>query len=153
LAFEGTKIRSTRNAATPIDGAREDLVAGETIACSLVGLVQTPVSYEWQCIGRPEGSVVGGSGANPWPLGNGASCAFVVDADGTASSGGAGNATIDGTYVVQCTVNKGSRLETRFSGDPVARHAHPAARPGGQPQRCASRACSSRSRTPSPRWA
>lgn len=115
MAFEGTKVRSTRNAATPIDGAREDLVAGETIACSLVSLPQVPVSYEWLCVGRPEGSVVGGGGTNPWPLGNGPSCAFVVDADGTPTAGGAGNATTDGTWVVQCTVNKGSRLETRFS--------------------------------------
>jgi len=108
MAFEGTKIRSTRNAATPIDGYREDLAAGETIACSLTNLPQTPASYEWICYGRPEGSTVGGGGTNPWLLGTGASCAFTVDADGT-------NVGLDGSYQIQCTVNKGSTLETRFS--------------------------------------
>lgn len=109
MAFEGTKIRSTRNAATPVDGSREDIVAGETIALSLVSLPQTPTSYLWQVIGRPEGSTIGGGGTNPWLLSNTSGASFVMDAVPATDFG------IDGAIVVECVINKGSPLESRFS--------------------------------------
>jgi hypothetical protein len=108
--FEGGKIRSTLNAATPIDGAREDLAAGNVVVVSMVSLPSTPSTFEWSIVGRPEGSAVGGGGTNPWLLGTGSTATFTVDADPTTSDG-----QLDGTYTVQCVLNKGSSSETQFS--------------------------------------
>jgi len=110
MAFEGTVIRSTRNGSSAVDGAREDLVAGDLVALSLFNTPQPPSTYEWSVIGRPEGSSVGGGGTNPWFLGASASVSFLVDADPTTV-----DVALDGTYTVQCVVNKGSSMETRFS--------------------------------------
>ncbi len=109
MAFEGTLIRTTLNAATPVDGAREDLAAGNVVALSLVNFPQQPTSYEWSLIGRPEGSTVGGAGTNPWPLSFAPTASFTVDSDSALV-----DLAIDGTYVVQCVLNKGSSLEARI---------------------------------------
>jgi hypothetical protein len=110
MSFEGAKIRTTRNAASPIDGPREDLVAADVIVLSMVSLPQTPSTYEWSVLGRPEGSVVGGGGTNPWPLSSGSTATFTVDSDPSGI-----DAPLDGTYTVQCVLNKGSSMESRFS--------------------------------------
>lgn len=108
--FEGAQIRSTRNGGTPIEGAREDLATGDAVALSLYGLPQTPSSFEWSVIGRPEGSSVGGGGTNPWPLGSASTAAFVVDLDPSTA-----DAPLDGSYTIQCVLNKGASSETRLS--------------------------------------
>lgn len=58
-------------------------------------------SREWYLVGRPEFSTAGGAGTNPWFLGSGSSCTFTVDSD-------SGGVQRDGTYVLQCVINRGS---------------------------------------------
>jgi hypothetical protein len=107
MAFEGVQIHSLRNGGTPIDGYREDLVQGDTVLCSLTS--STGVStFRWEIIGRPEGSVAGGSGPEPCSLGTGATGSFVVDTD-------APPVYLDGSYLVQCTLNENTPTETRIS--------------------------------------
>lgn len=105
MAFETVKISSTRNGITAIQGYREDLAISDAIVCTLSD--QTGVStYQWQLVGRPEGSSAGGAGPEPINLGTAASCSFTVDTDASYRK--------DGTYVLQCTVNAGAPTETHI---------------------------------------
>lgn len=100
MAFEAALIRSTRNAGTPINGYREDLVIGDVIGLSLTNVVGVPSTYKWELIGFPEFSSAGGSGGNPRLLSTASTASFTVDDDATVHR--------DGTYVVRCTLNAGS---------------------------------------------
>lgn len=107
MPFENVQILSKRNGFVPIIGAREDLLSTEVITIELTDYTNVS-SQRWEIKGRPEYSVVGGGGANPWLLGTGAGATFTVDSD-------SGTVKLDGTYVVECTLNPGSPSETRIS--------------------------------------
>lgn len=107
MAFNNVQIRSLRNGGTQIDGAREDLAIGEVITLSLTSTVGIS-SFRWRLIGRPEYSVAGGGGPNPWQLSTSTTATFTVDDD-------SGGVRRDGTYVVECLVNEGSPSATRLT--------------------------------------
>lgn len=94
-------IRSTRNGISPVNGYRQDLVQADAIALTLVNLDFVPASYQWQMIGRPFNSVAGGGGSLPVSLGVAATASFTVDSD-------VGDVSLDGTYIVRCTLNGNS---------------------------------------------
>lgn len=108
MAFETVRIHSLRNGGTPIDGYRDDLVIGDTVALSLTSEVGV-TSFLWELVGRPEGSTAGGAGPEPIFLSATRTASFVVDNDVGINR--------DGTYVAQCTVNGGSPTETRIRVD------------------------------------
>lgn len=105
MAFESISIQSTRNGSGLTSGYREDLVAGDTIVLSLTSSTGV-LSREWSIVGRPEFSTAGGGGSNPWVLSTSATATFTVDSD-------TGSVARDGTYVVECIINRGSPNETR----------------------------------------
>jgi hypothetical protein len=125
MAFDNVRIHSLRNGGSPIDGAREDLVANDVISLSLTNLTGI-TSFRWRIIGRPEYSVAGGGGANPWQLSTGSTASFTVDAD-------SGGVHLDGTYVIECLLNEGSTTQTRITTE-LARLA-PVTIPGVGPDR------------------
>lgn len=98
--FDTVQIRTTLNGLGTTDGYRENLAEGDVVVATLSSSTGV-VSREWYLLGRPEFSTAGGAGTNPWFLGNAASCTFTVDSD----SGGVNR---DGTYVLQCIINRGS---------------------------------------------
>lgn len=100
------EITTTRNAITPVVGYREDLAAGDVMVASLTNAIGV-VSYKWQLLGRPEGSVAGGLGPEPISLGFAPTATFTVDDD-------SGAFPRDGTYILQCLVNERSPTETRL---------------------------------------
>lgn len=100
-----TQIRSTRDGLVQVDGYRQDLAVGETIAVSLSD--NTGVrTYKWQLIGRPELSVAGGAGPEPVLLGRTATASFVVDSDVPSGR--------DGSYLVSCLVNEGLPTQAEY---------------------------------------
>jgi len=98
-------IQTTRNGINSVIGYRQDLVPADVIGASLTNNTGV-VSYEWQLIGRPEGSGAGGAGPEPISLGFAPSASFTVDGDASAF--------LDGTYLLQCIVNGRSPTETRI---------------------------------------
>ena len=105
MAFESVGISTTRNGTAAVVGYREDLAVADAIVCTLTSSVGIS-SYKWELVGRPEGSVAGGAGPEPLPLGTASSASFTVDNDTGFHR--------DGTYVVRCTVNIGAPNETRI---------------------------------------
>ena len=105
MAFEGAAIVSTRNGSNPVTGWRQDLAADESIGLSITGLTTLPASYDWEMVGRPEGSAAGGAGPEPVSLGTSSTASFTVDND-------SGPFPTDGTYIVHCTLNAGSPTQT-----------------------------------------
>lgn len=99
-----TLITSTRNAATPIVGFRQDLVAGDVVAFSLTSMAGV-TEVRWDLLGRPEGSAVGGVNV-PALLGTGPTASITIDADALPFR-------LDGSYKVQATINPGAPSETR----------------------------------------
>lgn len=105
MSFESISIQSSRNGNPPVTGYREDLSAGDTLVFSLTsssGLQTT----DWAIFGRPEFSIAGGAGPNPYSLGNSSTASFVVDSD-------SGSVRRDGTYLVVCIINQGAPNQTR----------------------------------------
>jgi len=105
VAFETVQIRSTRNAVSPINGEREDLVAGDVIGLSLTSTVGI-TSVRWEIVGRPEGSTAGGAGPEPIFLATAPTASYTVDADSLP-------VRLDGSYIIQATINPGSPGEVR----------------------------------------
>jgi hypothetical protein len=103
-AFGNVQIVSVRNGGTPISGWRQDLSIADVVSMSLTSNTGV-TSYRWTIIGRPEGSVAGGSGPEPVLLGTGSTASFTVDDD-------SGALPRDGTYIIGCTLNGGSPSET-----------------------------------------
>lgn len=93
------QIQSSRNAGGNVVGYRDDLHVNDTLILSLTNTVEV-TSIGWLLIGRPELSVAGGSGPNPWPLGSSLTATLVVDNDSGAQR--------DGTYTVAAIINQGS---------------------------------------------
>lgn len=106
MPFAGVKIHSLRGGAVPIDGYRQDLVAGDVITLSLTD-TDGMSTFQWQLLGRPEGSVAGGVGPEPISLGAASTATFTVDTDAGIKK--------DGTYIVACVVNAGADSETRIT--------------------------------------
>jgi hypothetical protein len=104
MAFAGYKIHSTRNGVSPVDGFREDLAQADVVALSLTSMVGVS-GVRWTLVDRPEGSSAGGGGPLPITLAVAPTASFTVDAD-------AGAFHVDGTYVVQATINEGTPSET-----------------------------------------
>lgn len=100
-------IVSTRNATSSVSGYRDDLVEGDLVGLSLSSYVGV-TSVLWQLVGRPEGSSAGGAGPEPIFLANANTAAFNVDND-------AGAFRLDGTYIVQATINPGSPGQVRVT--------------------------------------
>lgn len=105
MAFENVQIQSTRNGVTSVVGFREDLAQGDVVTVSLTSMVGIS-TVTWRIIGRPEGSVAGGAGPEPLILGSSPSASFTVDSD-------VGGVLLDGTYMVEATINPGSTGEVR----------------------------------------
>lgn len=106
MAFPNVVIKSKRNGATEISGAREDLLQGEAITVELSSTTGMS-TFKWEMRGRPEYSTAGGVGINPWLLSTTSGAGFTVDTDGAVN--------IDGTYVIACTVNAGAPSQTTFT--------------------------------------
>lgn len=100
MAFEDAEIRSTLDAATPINGYRQDAAVGNVVGLALTNLVGTPSTFKWELIGRPAFGVAGGAGTNPWLLSTSSVASFTVDGDAVARR--------DGSYIVRCTLNESS---------------------------------------------
>ncbi len=105
MAFEAVRITTTRNGITPVIGSRDDLAQGDVIVASLTSMLGVS-SIRWELIGRPEYSVAGGAGSNPWQLAVAASASFTVDND-------IGAVRVDGSYDLQATINPGTPGEVR----------------------------------------
>lgn len=105
MSFESISIQSSRNGGSNISGYREDLAAGDTLVFSLTSYAGLQTT-DWAVFGRPEFSVAGGAGPNPYSLGNSSTSTFVVDSD-------TGAVRRDGTYLVVCIINQGSPNQTR----------------------------------------
>ena len=90
-------IQSSLNGGPLVVGWRQDASAGNMVALSLTSSIGVS-SYSWQLVGRPEGSLAGGAGAEPMSLGISATATFTAD--------------IAGTYTVECTLNAGEPSQT-----------------------------------------
>lgn len=99
-------ITTTLNGSNSVQGYREDLATGDLVAAALTSNAGI-ISYRWELIGRPEGSLAGGAGPEPIFLGNAPTASFTVDDD-------SGDFPRDGTYILQCTVNFRTPTETRI---------------------------------------
>jgi len=108
MAFESVQIQTTVNGASPIVGYRDDVHQGDVVVASLTSEIGVS-SVHWELIGRPELSLAGGTGINPWDLGTGLQSAWTIDSD----DAGPPAVHRDGTYVLQATINPGSPGETR----------------------------------------
>lgn len=106
MAFSNVQIVSTRNGIAPITGWRQDLAIGDVIAMQLTDTTGVS-SFRWELVGRPEGSLAGGSGPEPILLSTGATAGFTVDDDSVMIR--------DGTYIVHCTLNGGAPTDTVIS--------------------------------------
>jgi len=126
VTFEGAAIVSTRNGNNPVTGWRQDLAADESIGLSITGLTTLPASYDWEMVGRPEGSAAGGAGPEPVSMGTSSTASFTVDDD-------SGPFPTDGTYIVHCTLNAGSPTQTVLTVG-LAR-LNPQTTPDGRPLR------------------
>ncbi len=97
--FENVHIKSTRNWILPIIGYREDLVSGDLVQLSLTDCTGV-TSYQWELVGRPEGSTAGGVGPEPVLLSTNQEANFIVDTDLVTMK-------LDGSYLVRCALNGG----------------------------------------------
>lgn len=93
------QVQSSRNGGPNVTGYRDDLHVNDTLTLSLTNTIEVS-SVDWLLIGRPELSVAGGAGPNPWSLGNTLTASLVVDNDSGAQR--------DGTYVVAAITNRGA---------------------------------------------
>lgn len=115
-------ITTTLNGSNSVQGYREDLAIGDLVAAALTSNAGI-ISYRWELIGRPEGSLAGGAGPEPIFLGNDPTASFTVDDD-------SGDFPRDGSYILQCTVNFRTPTETRIRAGLV--RLNPAALPDGR---------------------
>src|SRR4051812_26559674 len=103
MAFETVQIQTTKNGASSVVGARDDLASGDVVSATLTSNLGVS-SVRWELVGRPEYSTAGGGGAAPWVLAPAAlSASFAVDADLVS-----GTVHLDGTYVLHAVINPGS---------------------------------------------
>jgi hypothetical protein len=97
MAFEDVSIQIQINGGAAQSGWSNGASAGAVISLSLSNTTGVD-TYDWELIGRPEGSGAGGGGPEPLALGTSPAASFTVD--------------LRGTYIIACTINGGSTNTT-----------------------------------------
>jgi hypothetical protein len=95
--FEGTNILVRVAGGSPAQRWSQAAQAGNAVAFALSDTTAVD-TFDWRLLGRPEGSVAGGSGPEPISLGTAQTCSVTAD--------------IAGTYIIGCILNGGSPSET-----------------------------------------